>query len=118
MTNKAVQAFLAARGKVGLPLVDYVLAGDDSEGPVVQSFALWNEATLGPAPTPADMATMRTLEFTATSRRKDVLATCALIVRARGIAAWNAMTLQQKVTAAFAEADVWVNIRDFIESNT
>lgn len=55
--------------------------------------------------------------FTTTSRQKDVLATCAEIVRARGIAAWNAMTLQQKKDATLAEADVWVNIRNFIEDN-
>jgi hypothetical protein len=59
----------------------------------------------------------RTTQFTATSRQKDVLATCAQIVRARGITAWNAMTLQQKVTATLAEADVWVAIREFIETN-
>jgi hypothetical protein len=56
-----------------------------------------------------------TAKHSATSRQKDVLATCALIVRARGIAAWNAMTTQQKVTATLAEADVWAGIRDFIE---
>lgn len=55
--------------------------------------------------------------FQQTSRQKDVLATCALIVRARGIATWNAMTVQQKKDATFAEADVWVNIREFIEAN-
>jgi len=62
-------------------------------------------------------ATSAVLTFTATSRQKDVLATCALIVRARGIPAWTAMTIQQKKDAALAEADVWVNIRDFIETN-
>ena len=59
----------------------------------------------------------RTARFTATSRQKDVLATCALIVRARGIPAWNALTIDQKKTAALAEADVWATIRDFIETN-
>lgn len=62
-------------------------------------------------------AARNTATFTATSRRKDILATCALIVRARGIAAWNGMTLQQKKDATLAEADVWVTIRDFIETN-
>lgn len=116
MTNKAVQAFLATRGKTGVALVDYVILGDDSDGSV-STVPIWNVATLGPAPTPADLATMRTFDFTQTSRRKDLLATCALIVRARGIPAWNASTLQQKKDATFAEADVWVGIRDFIEQN-
>ena len=57
------------------------------------------------------------LNFTATSRGKDILATVALIKRAQGIPAWNAMTVQQKKDAALAEADVWVTIRDFIETN-
>lgn len=52
-----------------------------------------------------------------TSRQKDTLATCALIVRARGIATWNGMTTQQKIDAAFAEADVWKNLRIFAETN-
>ena len=51
----------------------------------------------------------------ATSRQKDVLATCALIVRARGITAWNNMTTAQKVTATLAEADMWKGIREFID---
>lgn len=52
-----------------------------------------------------------------TSRQKDVLTTCALVVRARGIAAWNAMTTQQKVTAALAEADAWKTMRTWVEAN-
>jgi hypothetical protein len=55
--------------------------------------------------------------FLLMSRRKDVLATCAEIVRARGIPAWNAMTVQQKKDAVIAEAEVWVAIRQFIEAN-
>lgn len=55
--------------------------------------------------------------WTTQSRQKDVLATMAMIVRARNIPAWNSMTLQQKKDATFAEADVWINIRDFIEAN-
>lgn len=51
----------------------------------------------------------------ATSRDKDILATCANIVRARGIAAWNALTPAAKVAAALAEADIWKTHRDFIE---
>ena len=51
----------------------------------------------------------------ATSRQKDILAMCALVVRAKGVAAWNAMTTAQKVTATLAEADVWKGIREFID---
>lgn len=50
-----------------------------------------------------------------TSRNKDILSMCALIVRSRGIPAWNGMTIQQKVDATLAEADVWKTIRDFID---
>lgn len=65
-----------------------------------------------------DAAAEKAFQFNATSRQKDVLATCALIVRARGIPAWNALTIQQKKDATLAEADVWTTIRDFIETNT
>lgn len=61
----------------------------------------------------ADLSTKAQL----TSRQKDLLTTCALIVRTRGIATWNAMTTQQKVTAALAEADVWRDIRIWAETN-
>lgn len=71
------------------------------------------------AATPAEIAAFDAARVGArsfaTSRQKDILATCALIVRARGIAVWNAMTTQQKVTATLAEADVWKTIRDFID---
>lgn len=55
--------------------------------------------------------------FAATSRQKDILAMVALVVRAKGLVAWNAMTLQQKKDATFAEADVWATLRDFAETN-
>jgi hypothetical protein len=64
-----------------------------------------------------DTAAQNASQFALTSRQKDILATIALIKRAQGIAAWNAMTVQQKKDAAFAEADLWVTIRDFIETN-
>lgn len=59
----------------------------------------------------------RSVVITGTSRQKDILATCALIVRARNIAGWNNMTLSQKVTATLAEAEVWRGIREFLEDN-
>lgn len=66
-----------------------------------------------PAHEAADVADAAQL----TSRQKDILTTCALIVRARGITAWNNMTTPQKVAAAFAEADVWRDIRIWAENN-
>lgn len=62
-------------------------------------------------------AACRSERHQATSRQKDVLATCALIVRQSNVAAWNAMTTPQKVTATLAAADVWKAIRDFVENN-
>lgn len=60
---------------------------------------------------------LKVINFTAKSRQKDVLTTCAQIVRARNINNWNNMTIQQKKDATLVEADVWVNIRQFIEDN-
>jgi hypothetical protein len=127
MTNIQVQTLLGLRGKVGTTLVDYTLVDlNDGAGPRI---AEWNVATLGPVPTPAEVdaitpaqiaaaqTAQRLAQYNASSRQKDMLATMAMIVRARGIAAWNALTVQQKVAAALAEADVWVTIRDFIEAN-
>lgn len=95
--------------------------------------ATWS-AELDPGATPAQQQTaattianfdlpgfparLRVAQFASTSRQKDVLATIALIVRAKGVPAWNALTTPQKVAATLAEADVWANIRDFIETNT
>lgn len=122
--NLTLQTLLSLRGKVGVPLSDYTLNGT---GPQI---AQWNETTLGPLPlqaeidaiTPAQIATYQaaqlTAQFTLTSRQKDILAMVGLVVRAKGLAAWNAMTTPQKVTATLAEADVWVTIRAFIETNT
>jgi len=73
------------------------------------------------AKTTAEIATFdaseKTARFTATSRQKDILAMLAVIVRAKNTSAWNAMTPLQKKTATFAEADVWIAIRQFIEDN-
>lgn len=127
ITHAQIQAMLTARGKTGVSLVDYTLLDrSDGQGAVIGD---WNTATLGAVPTQAELdaitpaqitaaqTTERQAQFTATSRRKDVLATCALVVRARGIATWNGMTVQQKKDATLVEADVWSNIRDFIETN-
>jgi len=127
MTDDQIQALLAVRAVPGVNGVDYTLVDRaDGQGAVVD---VWKPA-LGATPTPADIAALtapqiaaaatatRLSRFTVTSRQKDQLATCAQIVRARGIAAWNALTVPQKVAATLAEADVWTNIRDFIESNT
>jgi hypothetical protein len=61
MTHQAVQAFLAARGKTGTPLVDYVLVGDDKDGGA-QSFPVWDVAKLGAAPTAGDITAMNRSE--------------------------------------------------------
>jgi len=49
-------------------------------------------------------------------RQKDLLATLAVIVRAKNTPAWNTMTTQQKVDATLVEADVWKSIREFIDN--
>lgn len=116
MDDRQLQLFLAARSKTGKPPQDYYLVTDPT-GAASLAIGFWNPATLGPAPTPAEVTTMRTAEFTLSSRQKDILAMIALIKRAQGIAAWNAMTIQQKKDATTAEADVWTTIRDFIEAN-
>lgn len=86
---------------------------------VVKKNTAWTAPQITAAQNAIDTApaTSPLLTFTATSRGKDILATVALIKRAQGIAAWNALTVQQKKDAALAEADVWVTIRDFIETN-
>jgi len=80
------------------------------------------DATLGKRlATPGELAATGSatlsLRSINTSREKDILSMCALVVRARGIAAWNAMTLPQKVTATLAEADVWKDMRIWAEGN-
>lgn len=58
-----------------------------------------------------------TANATVTSRQKDILAMCAVIVRERSIAAWTAMSPQEKKDATFALADVWRAMREFAEKN-
>lgn len=91
----------------------------DTQTYVLKKATAWTAPQMTAAQNAVDTAPAlsNTSRFTATSRQKDVLATCALIARARGIAAWNGMTVQQKKDAALAEADVWVTIRNFIEDN-
>lgn len=94
--------------------------GENAMTPDPRTQRAANSNTLRVATSPemtAYDAALRASRFTKTSRQKDVLATCAMIVRSRDIPAWNAMTLNQKKTATFAEADIWVNIRDFAETN-
>lgn len=66
---------------------------------------------------PAYVAAELTAQSQLTSRQKDILAMCALVVRAKGLAAWNGMTVPQKVAATFAEADVWRDLRIWAETN-
>jgi len=107
----------ALKAAVNDPAAALVWTG---EGPyTVKKATAWTAPQITAAQTAIDTAPASSplLTFTATSRGKDILATVALIKRAQGIAAWNAMTVQQKKDAALAEADVWVTIRDFIETN-
>jgi hypothetical protein len=85
----------------------------------VQKAAAFTAPELAAAQTAIDTAPAQSpqLTYTSTSRGKDILTTMAMIVRAKNLAAWNAMTVQQKKDATFAEADVWVTIRDFVENN-
>jgi hypothetical protein len=61
VTPTTVRAFLAARGKTGVALEDYLIAGDDRDGSV-PTFPIWNVAVLGPAPTAADIQAMQRSE--------------------------------------------------------
>ena len=51
------------------------------------------------------------------SRQKDILILCALRVRAKNITAWNALTDAQKVAATLTEADLWRDMRVWVEAN-
>jgi hypothetical protein len=86
---------------------------------VIKKATAWTAPQIAAAQNVIDTApeTTPTMRYTRTSREKDILTTLAMIVRAKNLAAWNAMTVQQKKDATFAEADVWVNIRDFVETN-
>ena len=44
-----------------------------------------------------------------------VLATLAVLVRGRDVAAWNALSAAQKKTAVRAEATVWKSMREFFD---
>jgi hypothetical protein len=86
---------------------------------VIKKNTAWTAPQITAAQNAIDTApeTTATMRYTRTSREKDILTTLAMIVRAKNLAAWNAMTVQQKKDATFAEADVWVTIRDFVENN-
>ncbi len=91
--------------------------------------AQWDVLALGPVPTDQELASVTPEQealardahvmtrFTGISRQKDVLATCAVIVRGRDAAAWGAMTIQQKVAAVLAEADRWRDMRAWVEKH-
>jgi deferrochelatase/peroxidase EfeB len=104
------------RTAVNDPAAVFVWRGADYR---VQKATAFTAPELAAAQTAIDTAPAQTaqLTYTSTSRGKDILTTLAMIVRAKNLAAWNAMTVQQKKDATFAEADVWVTIRDFVEQN-
>ena len=70
-----------------------------------------------PSETQAAIAAQLATRAQVTSRQKDVLATIAWGLRARNVSAWNAMTLPQKKAAVLAEADIWRDVRVFIEQS-
>lgn len=98
------------------PGAEFVVRGGVLErwdGPMVRpSDAEITQATIDYTP-----ALANTQQFTAKSRQKDLLADAAARVRSRDIPTWNGMTLAQKKNATTAEADVWANIRGFVEDN-
>ena len=51
----------------------------------------------------------------AESRKKDILAMLAVIVRGKDPVAWNGMTQAQKIDAIRAAAGIYKNIREFID---
>lgn len=63
VTSAQIQAVLTQRGKTGVSLVDYTLV-DRSDGQGAQ-IAQWNTATLGPLPTPAELAAVTPAQITA-----------------------------------------------------
>jgi deferrochelatase/peroxidase EfeB len=107
---------VSLRTAVTDPTAAFVWRGTDYR---VKKATAFTAPELAAAQTAIDTAPAQTpqLTYTSTSRGKDILTTLAMIVRAKNLAAWNAMTVQQKKDATFAEADVWVTIRDFVEQN-
>src|SRR3990167_876508 len=70
------------------------------------------EAIPSPPPvTPDDAAT-------AEARRKDIIATCALMVMQRDRTAWNAMTSAQRLDAVRQQVDLWKGLRVFLDDKT
>jgi hypothetical protein len=73
---------------------------------VIKKATAWTAPQIAAAQTVIDTAPETTpqMRYQRTSREKDILTTLAMIVRAKNLAAWNAMTVQQKKDATFAEA--------------
>jgi hypothetical protein len=74
------------------------------------------DANTGKRPmTPAEVAAFdledRTRAAQTESRRLDIVATVAVIVRSRDVAAWNALSNAQKKAAVAASCDVWRDLR-------
>lgn len=51
----------------------------------------------------------------ATSRQKYIAATIAFVIRHRDVAAWNALTANQKKAAVLAGCDAWRDLRALVE---
>lgn len=103
--------------RVADPAFAVVVLPDGSPTPD-QRVHLWGGSALVQKSAPAiatyDAAALDAQSLSS-SRKKDILASIALVVRSRDIAGWNTMTTNQKVTATLAEADVWKAIRTFID---
>ena len=54
----------------------------------------------------------------AESRRKETLSTVAFVVMERDPTAWNAMTIEQRLRAITAVADLWKGLREFVDDKT
>jgi len=104
-----------------LRLIDLTIGVQHLDGPAyrLKKTTAWTAPEIAQAQTAIDTAPVPSVTSAAqyTSRQKDILTTCALIVRARGIPAWNALTVPQKIAATLAEADVWRDMRVWAETN-
>lgn len=61
--------------------------------------------------------TVMTTAATASSRQKDTLADIAWAIRFSNVLVWDAKTTAQKKAQVLAEADIWRDLRVFIEKN-
>lgn len=120
----AYAALLLARGiTIRPPFVSADLElRDDSDGQGLKVIR-WNVPVLGAQPTPAevaavtaqDIATAReTILASINSEQKDIVATCALLVKMTN-AGWATMTVAQRIQAVRDAVLDWRTLRAFVE---